>query len=472
MENFVQAVRDAGYLSLSTALAELVDNSIEAEAHRIDINISKASGQSHPEVRVVDDGHGMTASELRDCLRFGGTSRFNRRESFGRFGMGLPTASLSQARRVDVVSWAQGLRPGKVTLDVDEVGRSCAGSCLTPEDEQYLNGASGCAITWTRCDRIEGRRIGSAEKAVRRDLGRMYRHFLADGLTITLNGVDIEPVDPLMLATVIDGHSAEQVFDTLTYGLAAPEGACSTVTVRFSLLPVAAWHGLDNATKKQRGIVGDGGVSVLRAGREVARGWYLMGAKRKENYDDWWRCEISFEPALDEYFGITINKQGIRPTQTLRDALEPQLETIARMLNAKVRQLFEDVKFQEATQASCRIAAAADCDLPVIEPGRCPDGPLAYRIGSQPLPDATMFHTDLKGRTLNVTFNVDHPAFTALYRPLQTRTDGSAIDLRTAIELLVLSFARTTALLGRTGTEYESLLSSWSAAYGRMLQRT
>ncbi len=56
------------------------------------------------------------------------------------------------------------------------------------------------------------------------------------------------------------------------------------------------------------GIVGGGGVSVLRAGREIAHGWYLMGSKRKENYDDWWRCEIEFEPVLDEHFGITINK--------------------------------------------------------------------------------------------------------------------------------------------------------------------
>jgi hypothetical protein len=300
----------------------------------------------------------------------------------------------------------------------------------------------------------------------------MYRRFLVGGLVLTVNGAPVAPVDPLMLLTVIDRNSARQVFDTLTYELTTPDGGTSPVTVRFSLLPVAAWHGLDNAAKKQYGIVGGGGVSIMRAGREVARGWYLMGSKRKENYDDWWRCEISFDPILDEYFGITINKQGIRPGAALREALEPQLESIARMLNNQVRQLFEDVKFQEAAQASCRIASAADEDLPVIGRGTRIDGPLAYQIGSEPLPDTTMFRTDLRGHTISVTLNVDHPAFSALYHPLQTLSEKAAIDLRTAVELLVLSFARSTALLERSGDEYETLVSAWSTAYGRMLQRT
>ena len=108
-----------------------------------------------------------------------------------------------------------------------------------------------------------------------------------------------------------------------------------------------------------RGFVLGPVARSLRAGTS----W---GAKRRENYDDWWRCEIEFDPGLDEHFGITINKQGIRPSAALREALEPELESIARLLNARVRQAFEDVKFQAAAEKSCRIAAAADPDLPLI----------------------------------------------------------------------------------------------------------
>ena len=65
------------------------------------------------------------------------------------------------------------------------------------------------------------------------------------------------------------------------------------VRVRFSELPVAQWSRLSNEEKRARGITKCAGVSVVRAGREVDYGWFFLGEKRRENYDDWWRCEIS-----------------------------------------------------------------------------------------------------------------------------------------------------------------------------------
>nr|BFF14352.1 hypothetical protein GCM10025699_56550 [Microbacterium flavescens] len=166
------------------------------------------------------------------------------------------------------------------------------------------------------------------------------------------------------MSKFIKGEAATLAFAPLAYELRTPDGGLAWVHVRFASLPVHRWHDLDKITKRRSGIVGGGGISVLRAGREITHGWHLMGGKRRENYDDWWRCEIEFEPALDDHFGITINKQGIRPSAELREALEPELESIARMLNARVRQSFEDVKFQAAAQISCRVAATADPDLP------------------------------------------------------------------------------------------------------------
>jgi hypothetical protein len=258
-------------------------------------------------------------------------------------------------------------------------------------------------------------------------------------------------------------------FEPFRFEVATSSGTTAFVTARFSLLPVRHWHGLDNVTKRRIGIVGHGGVSILRAGREIAHGWHFMGSKRKENYDDWWRCEIDFDPTLDEEFGITINKQGIRPSHTLREALEPELEPIARLLNDRVRSAFEEVKFQTASEASCRIAASADGDLPVIKAGGKARGTLDYRIGSAPLPIETVFQTTLRRGTVDVTLNVDHPAFAALYRPLQVMDGAAAADLRTGVELLVLSLARTSLLLGQTGDE---TIRSWGTTFGRMLQRS
>jgi hypothetical protein len=468
--NFIRAVRESGYLSLSTALAELVDNSLQASATAVAITLHRPEGAVHPEIQLLDDGSGMSRRQLELCLRFGGSSRFGERGSFGRFGMGLPAASLSQARRVEVVSWQNSGPAIEVTLDVDAI---TSGEVATLSARQVgpSTTPSGCQVTWRTCDRIEYRRLGWLERALRRDLGRMYRRYLADGLKLTLNGTAIEADDPLMLTTQVEGATATIAFEPLEYELRTAAGGSACVRVRFASLPVHRWHHLDNMTKRRLGIGGGGGVSILRAGREITHGWHLMGSKRKENYDDWWRCEIEFEPVLDEHFGITINKQGIRPSAELREALEPELESIARLLNARVRKAFEDVKFQTAAEASCRIAEAADRDLPVLRKGRGRGarGPLNYRISTTHLSPDAMFATSLGSNTLDVQLNVDHPAFASLYRPLQALPEGAGAELRTALELLILAFARSAA----ASTEATDLLvAQWGSTYGRMLQRS
>jgi len=472
--NFVRAVRDSGYTSLSMALAELVDNALQAKARRVSITVERAGTDSLPEITVEDDGIGMSRAELETSLRFGGSSRFDGRESFGRFGMGLPAASLSQARRVEVTSWQEGARPLQVRLDLDAIAGGLPAD-LHARPALGRIGVSGCRVVWRRCDRIEYRRLAWLERALHRDLGRIYRRFLNEDLVLTINEAAVDPVDPLLLATEIAGHHAALAFSPMRYELTTSDGQGSFVHVRFAVLPVAAWSQLDNVTKRRKGIVGGGGVSILRAGREIAHGWHLMGAKRKENYDDWWRCEIEFSPDLDEHFGITINKQGIRPSRQLREALEPELESIARLLNTRVRQAFEAVKFQKASQVSCRIAERADVNLPVIS-GISTDGAttgsLRYTIGSEQLPVDTMFQASIENRTLELTLNVDHPAFTALYGPLQTLSDERGPELRTAVELLLLAFARASVQTGDESTRVADLAALWSITYGRMLQKS
>ena len=465
--NFIQAVRESGYLSLSTALAELVDNALQANAATVAVTISTEAATGLPQIIVEDDGSGMSRRELEDCLRFGGSARFNERSSFGRFGMGLPAASLSQARRVEVAAWRNNGRVLQVELDVDAIA-SGELAALSARPVGRSSTRSGCRVTWSSCDRIDYQRLGWLERALRRDLGRMYRRYLSNGRTITLNGSSVEPEDPLMLERLIDGATASVVFDQQVYELTAPGGGTSQVKVRFAMLPVHRWQSLDNVSKRRLGIVGGGGVSVLRAGREIAYGWHLMGGKRKENYDDWWRCEIEFDPILDEHFGITINKQGIRPSAELRDALAPELESIARILNARVRQAFEDVKFQSAAAASCLVAEAADPDLPVLQHAGSVDHSLRYRIGTAQMPADKMFATNLHDGTLEVQLNVDHPAFKAIYQPLQALPDETGAGLRTAIELLVLALGRSAVAGPESAGDF---VDSLGETYGRMLQK-
>ncbi len=108
-----------------------------------------------------------------------------------------------------------------------------------------------------------------------------------------------------------------------------------------SELPLERWHQLPADQKRALGITNAPCVSVLRADREIDRGWFFMGGKRRENYGGWWRCEINFDLVLDDMFGITHSKEAISPTEELASLLAADLEPVARALNARVRHRFD-----------------------------------------------------------------------------------------------------------------------------------
>src|SRR5690606_23832309 len=134
LDKFIQATRDSGYKGTASAISELVDNSIQAGATRIAISVAAKTSDDEEkviEISVLDNGCGMDPPTLRQALRFGGSTRFGDRRGLGRYGMGLPNASLSQARRVAVFTWqspkgARGHDTPTVYssyLDVDEIVR-------------------------------------------------------------------------------------------------------------------------------------------------------------------------------------------------------------------------------------------------------------------------------------------------------------------------------------------------------------
>src|SRR5260221_1095734 len=89
---FINGIRDIGYKSTATALDELIDNSIQAEARNIFVVPGFRDSQSKPNsLAVVDDGHGMDPDMIRVAMLWGGSHRINNREGFGRYGYGLPS---------------------------------------------------------------------------------------------------------------------------------------------------------------------------------------------------------------------------------------------------------------------------------------------------------------------------------------------------------------------------------------------
>lgn len=454
---FLLATRDAGYRNAPAAIAEFVDNALQAGAENISIRLMPPSGDcDHPEVLVIDDGAGMSVDALHHALTFGGSSRFNDRHSLGRYGMGLPNGALSIARRVDVYTW-QGDAVHACTLDIDdfiEGRRRTLGRVERVRRPEFVpSTSSGTAIYLSKCDQIGYKRRGFLRRRLVEEIGRMFRYFLTSGVKIGIDNEGVAPVDPLFLMPEAALSGAQPFGDILTYEV---RGATESggVRVRFSELPVEEWYRASNKEKRQQGITNSETVSIVRAGREIDAGWWFMGDKRRENYDDWWRCEVSFDPHLDELFGVTHTKQGIRPTPELLALLAQDLEPIARALNRRVRDRFEAAKQGEALSRAEDRAARASAALPPL-PDRCDEFPgglrpvpysddgkdsgVRYRIRAAELNGTSAYEAVLREGNVLVLLNNRHPLYRDLYAPLADLDDEAHKDLAERLALLLLS---------------------------------
>jgi hypothetical protein len=485
IDKFIQATRDSGYRGTTSALAELVDNSLQARAKNVWISIEATGDDAYPiKISVLDNGCGMDRAILRQSLRFGGSSRFNDRSGLGRYGMGLPNSSLSQARRVEVFSWA---KPGHAIfsyLDVDEIAASRMTAVPNPISRAIpalpikKTPSSGTLVVLTRCDRLSQSRISTLTRKISRGLGQIFRHYLWSGVILQINGASVDPVDPLFLRGTESDGLATIFAEPLSYEISVPVADGGThrtgmVSVTFAELPIHTLHSLSNEEKRERGISNGAGVSVVRANREVDFGWFFLNGKRRENYDDWWRCEVRFDPVLDEAFGITHTKQQIRPQEHLSTILTPDMENLAKALNSRVRQAHLRLKAGEATRAAEQTATdrerlltplpkpSQDAEaiaavksllkqVPVLKDEPVPNGqPLDYRIVEASMKESCFFSFAITNGRFVLILNPEHPFFRRIYRPLSELETPEAKQARTHFDLLLLAAARAEAAASR-----------------------
>jgi hypothetical protein len=224
---------------------------------------------------------------------------------------------------------------------------------------------------------------------------------------------------------------------------------------------------MTNDEKRRAGIAGGGGVSFMRAGREIDFGWHLMGAKRRENYDDWWRCEISFSPELDEYFGVTHSKQGVTPTAYLKAILEPDLEAVARCLNGRVRSAFAELMAHAPSRAAVR-ASTQDRLLPALANPRAGGSSVAkglqYEIATSPIAGREFVRVSRDHDRVRLTLNQDHPFYQTLYRSLNESPERGHF----AVECLLLAAARA-GLEVHSEDENRRYIDCWSDALAAFL---
>lgn len=492
---FILATRDTGYKSTATAIAELVDNAIQAKASIVRIYVSQdgVGSERQLSVAVLDNGCGMDRRTLQQAMQFAGTSRFDDRSGLGRFGMGLPNSSVSQARRVEVYTWQRGERPLHTFLDIDDIStgrqvgvpRPKAGS-LPSWAATRSRKTSGTLVVWSRCDRLENKKATTVVGKLIQPLGQRFRYFLWAGNKIYVNDEIVHPFDPLYLQPSIDIPPAQSFGGTLEFQFRTPtnQHKVSTVRVRFVELPVSEWQFLTVEGRRQLGITKGAGVSVVRCGREVDFGWFFLGSKRKENYDDWWRAEVSFEPELDELFGVTHSKQEINPTDFLRVELGQQLEAIAQALNARVRSTFAMLKKREVCYSTAEVRAnirentfppvssnhSSDqfrypISGPCVLPTRNDEQPkVRFQIRTAGLDHPEAFLWDASSRNaITIQVNRNHAFYDQVYSKLHLYGD----DLKAGIDSILIALVR--AEIGMEGGDAKKAVESYRRLFSNIL---
>lgn len=545
----LESQRRSGYRNTASAAREIVDNAMEAGATRIDVCFERPKQLKHRQraesitgIAFIDNGSGMLPRMAQYALSWGSGTHFDDPAFIGKFGFGLPNASINQTRLVEVYTKVAGATAiTKAWLDVREVKKHGLQSIPTPIeaalpefvqtylDKQGLAFDHGTVVVWVEPDRITRKTAALMREHLIDDFGVTYRYLLGKK-ELYVDGKKVEPVDPLFLtegaryflpedkggakqsaiynipvkfALDEDGEMAlTKVEDPAELDPQDPNiHAIGAISVKVSRFP----YGFAESTKGK--AENDShrrfeirktrrGMSFVRAGREIETvdvfpksmkdvsdglgEWPLL-----QSYAYHWGVEVRFEPALDEVFGITNDKQTVRPMADLwrllaREEVDKQLgreQTFQRKMRKEENDKKESRKAEKSQTSTVAETAMAKADAITGQKPRIADrdkGKVRDDLEKAAMERATIDQTSIeeakkaleeqaKHRPYVVDFydeprgpfykpeyqiagqvavliNRQHPFFQTLYGPLLKLGDGVAA--KQALDVLLITLAK------------------------------
>lgn len=571
----LESQRRSGYRNTAAAAREIVDNAIEAKATRIDICFERPSTlRSHQRANsiysmaFVDNGSGMLPKMARYALSWGAGTHFDDPAFIGKFGFGLPNASINQTRLVEVYTkTAEASAITKATLDARRVKQHGLHSVeetveadLPQFVQEYLDRAGlpfdhGTVVVWVNPDRLSYKTPELMKEHLLDDFGVTYRYLL-NNIDLYIDKTKVAPVDPLFLLPEGRYHVPEakggaevsasyhiavkyaRDAETGVLGLVKLEDmselvpadenveAAGAIYVQVARFP----YGFAEAVPKGQKATTDAhrrfeirktrrGMSFVRAGREIetvdvfpksikdqSKGlghWPLL-----QSYAYHWGVEVRFDPDLDEVFGITNDKQTVRPIEDLWRLLtsmeiDRQLgreQAHQRIIRAKARTTADQKGAKMTADPTLAETAAAAADQMTGQRPRVPDRVAAQ--ARQDLQDAAReqakvnktsvdaakkaleeaakrrpyivdFYEEERGAFFKperrngtqvvAAINRKHSFFQTLYNPLRSLAGGEQAKQALDVLLLALARAELTVENEATASWYETQRErSWS----------
>lgn len=342
----VEAMRSLGY-TLETAVADLVDNSISHGATHIRVQFDWA-GQAST-LSISDNGYGMDEPRLIEAMRPGTHNpRADRSpEDLGRFGLGLKTASFSQASRLSVISRAAGHPVAVRVWDLPFMAASNDWVLLREASEDahehaewLMDQSTGTCVVWEQLDRLVGTAsVGdtAAHKAFMEAADRVAKHLSmvfgeylvgARALRLEVGNVALSRWDPFMR-----DHAATQVLpmERLPWGKLG-------VAVQPYVLPHYSKLAKDEFDRAAgaKGWTAHQGFYIYRNNRLIsAGGWLSLGLTRDEHLK-LARIRIDLGNDVDFDWKLDVRKSVASPPVPLRQ----ELRRIARLTRERAQEVY------------------------------------------------------------------------------------------------------------------------------------
>ena len=332
----IESTRAIGY-SLEAAVADIIDNSIAADARNINIFFFPI-GEEY--IAILDDGTGMNEAGLDVAMQYGSKNPTEVRDSkdLGRFGLGLKTASLSQCRCLTVVTKQDDCIYAR-RWDIDHVSDVGEWSLLIleqdelrnlPHIENLLELQSGTLVIWQHLDRLKSGELdfesvmGRKVDTVRDHISLVFHRFLSgeagiNRITIGINDEAVLPADPFLR------KKSNQPMDDEVLIIRGER-----IIVRAYILPHISK--MTSSEIKQlggkEGLRRQQGFYVYRNKRLLVWGtWFRM--MRQGDLSKLARVQVDIPNTLDDLWTLDIKKSTAIPPAEVRRNLEIIIERIA-----------------------------------------------------------------------------------------------------------------------------------------------
>ena len=440
----MESLRYSGYDN-NIAIADLIDNSLDANAINVNVEINIDSKRD-AYIIIVDDGIGMDEETLGQALRLGSVTHRNIESDLGRFGMGMVTASISIAKRIEVFTKRKDSPMLTSIMDLDEMEKNNNFNVYrersTSEEIKFakLHGLedSGTVLVLRKCDKLTKPGIIEFIDSLKKDIGETYRYFLRSGKKITVNKQLVEIVDPMWTdgALTEEYKQKSEIYSDERYEIKI-DGVDrkESYEVKIYILPK-----FDQIIMRKLKVgIKNQGFYVLRNYRQISKHDDLGGIWNKDPHLNNIRAEIIFSGTLDSAMGINYTKHSIKPTQAVIDKLQndimPQIQTLATRNKKDARRSeAKDLNFSEAEKIISQKNKLLDKAEPDKKGKPTPINPVIKRPKTKVEEDiikrgrpslahlarfetygfgltGPIFEAEKQGKITIIQWNIDHPFY-------------------------------------------------------------